>query len=372
MGEILFPSNHMKTAILLLGMFLGGLLVRLPAGPVSLQPDEIVQLRGLVATNAAAASQFSILQRRAEAALGDAPHPLEKVVTEGRLDNDPAKLRTLAALVDLDKIEALAWVWAVTADPRCAHQARVFILAWAQVNRPDGDPINETRFEPLIAGYDLLRGTFSEGDRRRVDDWLRHKAIVLAESRRKVGDNWYSHRLKVVGLIAWTIDDPALIADTVAGFHEQINHNLRANGAASDFYQRDALHYQVYDLEPLLTLARTADRAGQDFFDYAAANGATLKRGVDFVVPFANGTKTHVEFVNSKVPFDRKRAQNGQSLFQPHVWEPAAAATLFSQAAWFGADDGRLAARLAGHPGETCFNWLSVINAVSRHGSGHR
>ena len=358
----------MKTAVLFLGTLLLGLVVRLQAGPVSLEPDEIVQLRELVATNAAAADQFSMLQRQAEGALGDSPHPLEKVVTEGHLDTDPLKIHTLAALADMGKIEALAWAWAVSGNAHYAHKARVFILAWAKVNRPDGDAINETRFEPLIVGYDLVRGTFPEADRRFVDEWLRRKAIVLWENRRKVGDNWYSHRLKIVGLIGWTINDPALTADTVEGFQQQINHNLRANGAASDFYIRDALHYQIYDLEPLLTLARTAGRCGQNFFEYAGANGATLKRGLDFVVPFADGRKTHEEFARSKVKFDRERAESGQAEFQPHVWDPKAAIPLFSQAAWFRPEYGSLAANLAGHPGEPFFNWQMVINAVSRHG----
>src|ERR1700733_11573546 len=99
----------MKAKISIPGAFLFCVLLRLPAGPVSLEPDEILQLRALVATNAAAAKQFASLHRSAEAALSDQPNPIEKVVTEGRLANDPLKIRTEASLADLGKIEALAW-----------------------------------------------------------------------------------------------------------------------------------------------------------------------------------------------------------------------------------------------------------------------
>ena len=116
----------------------------------------------------------------------------------------------------------------------------------------------------------------------------------------------------------------------------------------------------------MLTLARTAERGGQKFFDYPATNSATLQRGVEFVVPFANGTKTHMEFVKSQVAFDLKRAQNGQGEYQAHVWKPRAAIGMFSEAAWFRPEYGALAAKLAGHPGETFFNWQMVVNAVSR------
>jgi len=357
----------MKIKISILWTFLFCVTIGLRAGTVSLEPDEILQLRALVATNAAAARQFSYIRRSADSALRAAPNPIEKVVTEGHLDKDPLKIRTEASLADMEKIESLAWAWAVTGDARYSAKAREFILAWAKVNHPDGDAINETQFEPLIVAYDLLRGTFSETERRTVDGWLREKANVLWKDHRGLTENWFSHRLKIVGLIGWTIGDKTLIAEAVSGFHRQINNNFKPDGASTDFYKRDALHYHLYDVEPLLTLARTAERNGEKFFDYKAANGATLQSGVDFVIPFANGTKTHIEFVNSKVPFDRKRAQNGQGEYAPHNWRPRGAIGMFSQAAWFRPEYGAIAARLAGQPGETFFNWQMVINAVSLH-----
>lgn len=340
---------------------------RLFGGPVSLKPSEVTALRALVATNTAAAHQFSSLHRTADAALNEAPNPIAKIVSEGHLRTDPLKIRTGESLPDLEKISAFGWTWAVTGDARYARQGRVFLLAWVTVNQPDGDAINETQLEPLIVGYDLLRTTFAETDRQQVDDWLRHHATVLWQDHRGLTDNWFSHRLKIVGLIGWTIGDPQLIAEAVNGYHQQINRNLRPDGASDDFYKRDALHYHLYDIEPLLTLARTAERGGQPLFNYQATNGATLQRAVDFVVPFANGSQTHIEFVNSKVAFDLKRAKHGEGEYAPHPWEPHTAIGLFSSAAWFHPEYGVLAATLAGHPGEVYFNWLMVMNAVSLH-----
>ena len=99
----------MNLGILLAGAWLCCGLIQLSAGPVSLEPDEVLQLRALVVTNAAAAKMFSGIHRQAEAALGETPQPIEKVVTEGHLANDPLKIRTEASLADLGKIGALAW-----------------------------------------------------------------------------------------------------------------------------------------------------------------------------------------------------------------------------------------------------------------------
>ncbi|HEY4416928.1 MAG TPA: alginate lyase family protein, partial [Verrucomicrobiae bacterium] len=347
----------MKVKLFILGAIWLCTTLRLPAGTVSLFPGEIVQLRALIATNSAAATQFASIKRAADRALNATPDPIEKVVTEGHLDTDPLKIRTMQSLADMDKIENLTWTWTVMADDRYAAKARELILAWARVNQPDGDAINETRFEPVIVAYDLLRKTFSPGDQAMIENWLRHKAEVLWKDHRGLTENWFSHRLKIVGLIGWTLNDAALIEKTVTGFQRQINSNFKPDGASTDFYKRDAFHYHLYDVEPLLTLARVAERNGDHFFDYAATNGATLGSGVAFVVPYATGEKTHMEFVNSHVSFDQKRAKNGQGEYSPHQWNPHESIRMFSEAAWFRPEYGVLAAKLAGQPGENYFNW---------------
>src|ERR1700743_2597097 len=126
----------------------------LRAGTVSLLPDEITQLRSLVATNAEAKTLFAAWERAAKRALNDTPDPIEKITTEGKLAGNPEKVRTEKSLGDMNKIEALGWAWTVANDAQYATKAREFILAWAKINRPDGDAINETALEPLITSYD--------------------------------------------------------------------------------------------------------------------------------------------------------------------------------------------------------------------------
>lgn len=356
----------MKTGILLLCalMFLAS---GARAGTVSLEPDEIASLRTLVATNNQAGAEFAALRRTADAALTSQPRPIVRVITEGRLAGDPKKVQTGHALQDMPKIEALGWAAVVTGDDRYAAKAREFILAWARVNQSDGDAINETVFEPLIVAYDSLRGTFAPDDRQVVDAWLRKKADTLWHDHRGLKNNWYSHRLKIAGLIALTVGDRDFFETVMAAARRHIGGDFDADGSSYDFHQRDALHYHLYTVEPLLTLARASARSGEDLFDYQAPNGGSLRGGVDFVVPFATGQKTHREFVNSRVSFDRKRAQNGQADYQPHDWEPRGSIGMFAQAAWFRPAYGELAARLAGRPGEKYLDWRMVVDAVSRH-----
>jgi hypothetical protein len=339
------------------------------AGPVSLEPGEIQQLRTLVRADPAAAAQFNLIRASADRALVEQPAPIAHVVSEGHLATDPRKAQTIASLEDLPKTEALAWTWAVTGDSRYLAKAREFLVAWAKVNQPDGDPINETNFEAMIVAYDLTRGEMPQPDRALVEAWLRGKAEKLM-AKPIANNNWGGHAAKTVGLIGLTLNDEKFTVWAVRKFKTLIEIEFHPDGSTTDFYERDALHYQLYAIKPLLALARAEARDGVSLFDYAAPSGATLQAGVDFVVPFAEGKKTHIEFVHSKVKFDRERAEDGESEYVPHPWDPQASVEIFCQAAWFQPEYGVLAAKIANHPGQTYFNWPMVVNAVSRGKQG--
>ncbi len=355
---------------LLISLLPGFLAASLQAGPVSLNTNEVTRLRALIASDPGAAAQFAIVRAAADRALTDAPDPIAKLTLEGHLEKEPAKIRTMAALKDRGKIEAFGWTWAGTGDERYAAQARKFLLAWARVNKPDGDAINETQFEQMIVPYDLLRDSFSTADRQMVDAWLRNKAETLWKSTFSVGigGNWYSHRLKLVGLVGLTLGDEPMVKQVTEGFHKQIKAMIKPDGATTEFYVRDAMTYHIYAIEPLLTLACAMQRhTGENLFDYGDPNAVSLHNSVNFIIPFADRQKTHDEFTHTKSDFDRKRAANGESHYAPHPWTPKSSVRIFTMAAWWVPDYGKLAAKVAGQPGQQFIDWRSVINAATPH-----
>jgi hypothetical protein len=335
------------------------------AGSVTMEPDEVAVLRTLLARDAPAAAHFAMVRKVADAALLVRPDPVVQVVSEGRLASDPKKVRTVAALKDMAKAEALAWTWAVTADTRYANKGREYILAWVAVNQSDGNPINETKFEPLIEAYDLLRSGFSQTDRATVDDWLRKKASLLLSSTRGAGGNWQSHRIKIVGLISATIEDPNLWKAAEDAFKDQIRNSFESSGVSIDFKRRDAMHYHLYSIQPLLAMACVAQRRGDALYTYRADSGASLERAVEFVVPYAAGEKKHVEFANSEVQFDRKRAAAGEKNYIPHDWSPKSATSMFAEAGCVDPRYNKFAASVSGFPDKPYANWRTVLNVAS-------
>ena len=327
---------------------------------------ERARLVELVRTDAAAQAQFAALIHRANSKLHRPPNPVRLIQTEGKLAGDPVKVATQQALADMSELNDLGYAYLITGETRYADQARRIVLAWSRVNQPTGDPIDETNLEPLIVAYDLTRGTYSDVDKAEAEAYLR-RLIKAERGARQVINNWQSHRLKIVGLSAYVLGDDALIAGAVDGFKRQVDVNLNPDGTSYDFLERDALHYHVYDLEPLLTFAIAAHLHGLDLYNYVGARGGSLRRSVQFLIPFCTGEAQHHEFVNSQVRFDRQRAENGEQGYQiGHLFRPAEGFKALSLAAYLDETARPLLVALAGQSSDPMVKWTLLLGAAAR------
>lgn len=278
-----------------------------------------------------------VLERQrklADAALQRTPQAIAVVSTAGRLEGDDTRTQSANALKDMEAIEALAIGYTVYHDSYYLDAARRYLLAWAAINQPTGQPIDETQFEPAIFAYRLVRPALDESSRHRIDQWWMDMARAEIRSRESGSrttaiNNWNSHRIKTVGLIGFAIGDLGLIDTAHAALLRQIRDNLNADGSGIDFAERDALSYHVYNLRPLVTLALAFSERGEDLFHWRADNGASIAGSVDWLMPFVRGEKNHAEFVGSKVPFDIARSRNHENGHEiGSIWQPANALPL--------------------------------------------
>lgn len=341
------------------------------ASDVSLTEPQRRKLIQLVASEPEVKQLFHKLQREADASLSEKGRPVAKLGTAARLSSDPRKIESRASLEDMKRLEALGYTYAVTDKAAYKEAARRIILRWAEINQPNGVPIDETKLEPLFVAYDLVRPGLSAANKKAVDHWLGNMARLELQSGQTNSvtamNNWNSHRLKIVGLIAFLLDDKSLIDQAVQGFKRQIEANLAADGSSFDFQQRDALHYHCYDLEPLLALAIAARQRGMNLFDWQASNGASLSNSVAFLVPYCDGTRAHAEWVHSKVKFDRQRAEAGEKGFVVGApFNPREARRVFELAAFFDPRYQPLVSRLVENRSLEFPTWQAVLNRVRR------
>ena len=306
------------------------------------------------------------LVARATQHLVQTPHPLPRLHTEGTLPHQGIYDESVTAARDFPVMRDAAMAWRLTGDMRFAEQVDTFLHAWVGTYVPSFNPIDETKFDALIQAYMLARDGLTPGTRAETQRFLRTLAegyIARTEAARQPlshtwVNNWQSHRIKLMAMSAAALGDHALLAQVHRLFLQQLANNVRPDGSVEDFEDRDALHYVVYDLEPLTMAAIAVQPFGQHWLNERAANGATLAAAVDWLVPYADGSRTHEEYVHSHVAFDKKRADAGLPGFSG-MWEPKSAGTLYWQAARLDPKYRTLAERLAA----TAPDWLALCAA---------
>jgi hypothetical protein len=338
---------------------------------VSLNKAEIGTLKKLCSTDASAKARFSEIQKAADAALNDSPNPIDTIHTEGRLQGDPQKIATQAAFKDMRKMYTLALVYRTTGDKKYLNKAVEFLAAWSQKNVPNGDPIDDTNLDPAVEAYDLIKADIDPANNKLIAGWLAQTA-QMEISKMKIGretsyNNWHSHRLKEVGEIGFALNDKKFIDFATTGIKTQIGRNLLPDGSSIDFLLRDALHYHTYDLEPLLKLATIIKRAtGVDYYIYESPEQTSIKKSTEWLLPFITGAKTHGEFVNSKVAFDKKRADNGEKGYKAGtLFEPKSGMGVLLLVEYFYPDAINLIQKLKATD-ESYPDWQLVLNKVRR------
>jgi hypothetical protein len=203
----------------------------------------------------------------------------------------------------------------------------------------------------------MIRNEIADDSRKVIDKWM--DSIADAEmysesSRGSKGtaiNNWNSHRIKIIVLIAYTTHTNKYDKAIPRELARQLSVDLYPDGTSYDFAERDAFHYHIYTLEPLIRAITAIYRAtGKNYFAFESDTKSSIKKSVDFMVPYVTGEKTHPEFLNSHVAFDRERAKNGEKGYTVKNFIPSTAAGVLTQAAYF--DN----------------SYLAVANSVSRKG----
>ncbi|MDO1581592.1 alginate lyase family protein [Rhizobium oryzicola] len=261
------------------------------------------------------------------------------VHAEGTLPHQGIYDQSREAQKDWVVVFNAAMLWRGEHKPEDLTLASRLLADWAKVYRPSFNPIDETGLDRYIAAFDLIRDDLDPQVRKSAGDFI--QALTTGYLQRMERDfradkgtwvnNWNSHRVKLVTMGAAVLQDGHLWDRARQQFIAQLGHNIQKDGSVMDFHERDALHYVVYDLEPLTTAAMVAKGRGEDWL-HLNKQGVSIAHALDWLVPYATGQQAHEEFVNSKVKFDAARRNAGMSGFGG-PWDRKGAAALFGMAA---------------------------------------
>ncbi len=262
---------------------------------------------------------------RATATLDRPPGAIPHAHTEGTLPGKGIREISIKAREDQPIVLNFAIAYRLTGDRKFLDAAGRYLENWADVYEISFNPIDETGFDTLVMAYDLTEDDLPPAIRAKVDAFWRRMAVGYLDAMdagpKNFNTNWQSHRIKMATMAAFQTGDAKIIARAREAFRKQIGVNLYADGSMFDFHERDALHYVTYNLDPLMMAALSAQAHGEDWFAFKSPSGSSLPNSLDWLAPFATGEKTHIEFANSKIQFDRDRAASGQEEYAPHNWD---------------------------------------------------
>lgn len=266
------------------------------------------------------------------------PKPVSSVHVEGELPSSDIYINSILAFKNLRILRdaSLAWSYGIQSDSSF-KQSHDFIIAWTNKYSPNYNPIDENNFIPLFNSYAIVRKNFSLKDRDLVDKYLRNWAYGYVNNinlnygkRGGWVNNWNSYRVRIITRISYAINDQELIDHAIDLYKKQISNNIDSNGVTVDFKERDAIHYVVFNLIPLVDAAILARDNGMDLYNWVSPNGTSLKKAVDWLAPYIDGEKQHDEFVHTKVNFDKVRQKNGIKGFSG-TFNPKSASDLIAK-----------------------------------------
>ena len=344
----------------------------LHAGVVSLTDAEVFKLRGLAASSPDAGQWARLIEQDADDVLDKTPHPVEDIQSAGKLKGSAEKVRTEKALDDFRDLKNLEWAYVLTGQKPYGQKAEDYVMACAKTCRPPENPIDATNLETLIETYDLIRPRIDSPSRQLVDGWLKSviETLFVSEDPHKNNyrNNWQAHRLKIISMAAFAMRDQATEQRALTELKTLMESNLNADGTTYDFSERDALHYHVYDLEPLIRTAILYQRGENlDLYHEKTTQGASIAGCVAFLLPYAKKEKTHPEWVHTTVQFDIQRAQNHERGYEAgENFDPLNAQKCLSLAQFFEPDLKPLVSSLSETQNSTYPSFQILINEVTR------
>jgi hypothetical protein len=188
---------------------------------------------------------------------------------------------------------------------------KTLILSIVNSQKPTGNPITEHQYHLLFNAYGKISACFSTQERENVRLW----AISIADAQIKsynegfrIINNFQSHRLNIIANIGKRFNIRSYIDWAYARWLEQIDNNLNADGSSLDFLERDSLTYHVFNLQALVfaSLYLQSFYPRFNFYTYVSPKCCSLKKSVQFLIPYIEGKKTNIMFVNTKFASDRQ------------------------------------------------------------------
>ncbi len=308
---------------------------------VILNNEETRRLNKAISTNDEVWVLYDSIKNLSVLALKHQARPLKKVYYEGLLDTNSKRIHTVKSFDDINHTATLIYAGYGSDNPAYGEKIRQIVVDWARTYQPDGNTINENKFIVFFWGYYIYSTRFTHEEKHLVEGWIKEIALKQMNRESTPNNNWEAKRLKLIGLAGGILQDSTLMDYSISGYKKYISTAYFPDGTSNDLRTRDALHYHISGIKPCLSAFINLSKFDKRFnlFDWKSAGGSSIRKSVEYALPYATGEKQRKEWTNSKVELDRKRAAAGIEEYRPgKLFNPDDARELFQWACYYNPD----------------------------------
>ena len=179
--------------------------------------------------------------------------------------------------------------------------------------------------------------------------------------------NRYAKHVRLAAIAGMILGRDEWVATAHEGIKRFVSESLHPDGSSVDLESRDTLTYHASALRPVIELAMLAGDAGTALYAWESRRGGSIKRPVDFVVPYALGKKTRKEWTRSKVGLDHRRAEAGLEKYRPgRNYHPKDALALMEEASDFDPKLMGVVRHLTGGHAGRFPTWQTLVNGAAK------
>lgn len=227
------------------------------------------------------------------------------LASSGKTDiKDPELIASRNAIDDADHAAVLALTYRLTQNIDYLNKTKEILIGWAKVNQPTGNPIDETRLEGMLWAYDLIACDLSEDEKVQILHWF--ECIHAKKNAWKFGpitgvNNYRIHQLKILLLLDKILHKEQDWTNDLEHAEKYSTINLNPeSGISIDYYERTALYYHNYVLQPWLEISLITNCCQQPVTKaFSFLQNKILAHDIDG------------EFAHSQAKIDMRRAKGG-------------------------------------------------------------
>ena len=183
----------------------------------------------------------------------------------------------------------------------CMNPNLNYAQAVLGVNQGRGIGLIEMRDLPrVLDAITLLSASpsLTRADRDGLDkwfstylDWLQNSPNGRDEAAAKNNHgSWYDQQLAGIALFLGDKDLARTVAETAET--KRIALQIKPDGSQPlELARTKSFSYSVFNLTALMRLAQEGDAVGVDLWSYRAADGGSLRAALDYLLPYAQGSK---------------------------------------------------------------------------------